>query len=227
MTKGRVYSIIIVSVILLFPSLLYVIFATGKHHIDKMEVFGPVVDSAIYTIPEAKFLNHFGDSISTDYFEDNVVVYNFFCVQCSDSSARNMLLVKAVTERFFDKKDIKYVSINLTPSNWSPEIITEYVKPFNIEKEQWFFVTGDSSYLSEFAHKGLLVNSKYDGIQKPFAPGMATIVIVDKEQHIRGFFDGNQYVDQSSIIDVIKRIRLEEYQKASKRREDQFERRRD
>ena len=106
MKKSRLYSIVIVSVILLFPSLLYVIFATGKHHIDKMEVFGPMEDSVIYSIPEAKFLNHFGDSISTSYFDSNIVLYNFFCAQCSDSSARNLLLVKAVTERFFDKKDI-------------------------------------------------------------------------------------------------------------------------
>ena len=154
------------------------------------------------------------------------MVYNFFCLQCSDSSARNALLIKAVTERFFDKKDIKYISINLTPGEWSQEAVKEYAKPFNIEEDQWFFVTADSNYLADFVHKGLLVNSEYDEIKKPYAPGMATIVIVDKGKHIRGFLDGNQYVDQSTIIDVIKRIRLEEYQKASKKREDYFERRR-
>jgi len=148
-------------------------------------------------------------------------------VNCSDSSARNVLLVKAITERFFDKKDIKYVSINQTPSNWSPDGVTEYVKPFNVEEKQWFFVTADSNYLVDFAHNGLLVNSEYDEIKKPFGPGSATIVIVDKDQHIRGYFDGSQYIDQSSIIDVIKRIRLEEYQNNAKRREDQFERKRD
>ena len=226
MKKGRIYSIVIVSVILLFPSLLYVIFATGNHRISKMEVYGPIEDSSLYSVPEAKFLSHLGDSLSTKQFDDNIVVYNFFCVACSDSSARNVLLVKAITERFFDKKDIKYVSINQTPSNWNSIQVKEYVKPFNIEEDQWFFVTSDSNYLVDFAHNGLLVNSEYDEIQKPFGPGSATIVIVDKDQHIRGYFDGNQYIDQSSIIDVIKRIRLEEYQNNAKRREDQFERKR-
>ena len=226
MNKGKLYTILIVSVILLFPSFLYVIFATGKHHIDKMEIYGPMQDSTLYTIPEAQFLGHLGDSISTDAWKDNIVLYNFFCVDCSDSSARNMLLVMAVTERFFDKKDIKYVSINQTPSVWGTDMVKNYIEPFNSDDNQWFFVTGDSNYLADFAHNGLLVNTEYDEIQKPYRPGTATIVIVDKEQHIRGYFDGNQYVDQSSIIDVIKRIRLEEYQKASKRREDQFERRR-
>jgi len=226
MANNKITRVVIVLVILLFPSLLYVIFATGKHHIDQMEYYGPTTDSVIYQVPNARFLNHLGDSLSMDELEGNIILYNFFCLQCSDSSARNALLVKAVTERFFDKKDIKYVSINLTPDNWSSEAVAEYAKPFNIEKDQWFFVTADSNYLENFVHNGLLVNSEYDEIKKPYGPGMATIVIVDKDRHIRGFLDGNQYVDQSTIIDVIKRIRLEEYQKASKKREDYFERRR-
>jgi protein SCO1/2 len=227
MKKKNLSKVIIVLVILLFPSLLYVIFATGKHHIDQMEYYGPVTtDSVLYKVPNAEFINHLGDSLSIDELEGNIIVYNFFCLQCSDSSARNALLVKAITERFFDKKDIKYISINLTPSVWGMKEVEEYSNPFNIEEDQWFFVTADSNYLADFVHNGLLVNSEYDEIKKPYAPGMATIVIVDKGNHIRGFLDGNQYVDQSTIIDVIKRIRLEEYQKASKKREDYFERRR-
>jgi len=222
----RFKQIAIVLLVLLFPSLLYVIFSTGKHHIDKVQYFGPVTDSILYQVPEATFLNYTGDSISTTDFESDILVYNFFCTECSDSSARNVLLVKAINERFFDKKDIKYISINLTPSVWSKAAVTEYIRPFNTDKKQWFFVTADSNYLSNFAENGLLINSKYDSVGVAFKPGMATIVIVDKQKHIRGFLDGNQYVDQSAIIDVIKRIRLEEYQKNAKRREDQFERKR-
>jgi protein SCO1/2 len=223
----RFKQIAIVLVVLLFPSLLYVIFSTGKHHIDKVQYFGPVTDSVLYQVPEAKFLNYTGDSITTTDFENDILVYNFFCLECSDSSARNVLLVKAINERFFDKKDIKYISINLTPSVWSKATVTEYIRPFNTDKKQWYFVNGDSNYLADFAHNGLLINSEYDSVGVAFKPGMATIVIVDKDQHIRGFLDGNQYVDQSAIIDVIKRIRLEEYQKNAKRREDQFERKRE
>ena len=223
----RFKQIAIVLVVLLFPSLLYVIFSTGKHHIDKVQYFGPVVDSVIYKVPDAIFLNYTGDSISTADFENDILVYNFFCLQCSDSSARNALLVKAITERFFDKKDIKYISVNLTPSVWDGAEVAEYIRPFNTNKDQWFFVTADSNYLTRFAEQGLLINSEYDSVGVAFKPGMATIVIVDKDKHIRGFLDGSQYVDQSAIIDVIKRIRLEEYQKNAKRREDQFERKRE
>ena len=227
MKKSRFYTVLIVTVILLFPSLLYVIFATGEHHIDKMEVFGPVTEEGLYQVPEATFYSHLGDSISTRDLVDNIIIYNFFCLECSDSSARNALLIKAITERFFDKKDIKYMTINLTPSVWDDGSVLEYAKPFNIEEDQWFFVNQDSNYIANFAHNGLLINSEYDDNQKPYGPGMASIVIVDKSHHIRGYFDGNQYVDQSSIIDVIKRVRLEEYQQKAKRREDNFERRRD
>lgn len=222
----KLNKIALVLVVLLFPSLLYVVLSSGKHHIEKMEYIGPSVDSNRYEIPNAEFITHLGDSISMEDLEGNIILYNFFCVSCSDSSARNALLVKAVTERFFDKKDIKYVSINLTPSIWDSTDVSEYIKPFNIDYNQWFFVNADSNYLYDFVHNGLLVGSEYDSIGKPYAPGMATIVIVDKQHHIRGILDGNQYIDQSSIIDVIKRIRLEEYQKNSKRREDQFERKR-
>ncbi len=218
-------QIIIVLIVLLFPSLLYVLFSTGKHHIDDVLYYGPEKDSVIYSVPDGQFVNFDGDSIFTKNLNGNILVYNFFCVDCSDSSARNALVIKAINERFFDKKDIKYISINLTPSNWDSATLHEYIRPFNIEKDQWFFVNADSNYLVDFTHNGLLLNSEYDSIGLAYQPGMATVIIVDKDKHIRGFLDGNQYVDQSSIIDVIKRIRLEEYQKNSKRREDQFEKR--
>lgn len=111
-------------------------------------------------------------------------------------------------------------------SQWSDSAVAEYVGPFNINKNKWFFVNQDIDLLTNFANNGLLINSIYDNIHKPYAPGMATIVVVDKEKHIRAYFDGNQYVDQSSIIDVIKHIRLEEYQRDAKPRIDNFERRR-
>ncbi|MFT4754848.1 MAG: protein SCO1/2 [Salibacteraceae bacterium] len=226
MKKSRLYTILIVASILLFPSLLYVVFTTGEHHIAKMEVFGPETEKGLFVVPEASFYSHLGDSISTADLANSIIIYNFFCLDCSDSSARNALLIMSVMERFLDKKDIKYVTINLTPSNWSNAAVTEYVNPFNIQTDRWFFVNQDSAYLANFVHDGLLINSVYDDNKKSYGPGMASIVIVDKQQHIRGYFDGNQYIDQSSIIDVIKRVRLEEYQKNAKRREDNFERRR-
>lgn len=226
MNSKSLNTAVIVLAVLLFPSLLYVIFATGEHHIEKMAVIGPTIDGEDYKVPEAHFLTHLGDSLSTSELSNNVILYTFFCVECSDSSARNMLMVKAITERFFDKKDIKYVSINLTPSVWDEHALATYLEPFNINEKDWFFVTADSAYLRNFAHNGLLLDTEYDPIGKPYGIGMATIVVVDKQKRIRGYLDGDQYVDQSSIIDVIKRIRLEEYQKASKRREDQFERKR-
>jgi protein SCO1/2 len=219
-------KVVLVLSVLLFPSLIYVLFSSGKHHIDKPPYLGPWVNETPYTIPEFSLINYTGDTITSSQLQNNILVFNFFCLTCSDSSARNALLVKAVTERFFDKKDIKYISINLTPSQFDSSAVAEYIRPFNISPEDWFFVNGDSADLADFAHQGLLVNSEFDSIGVPFKPGMATIVVVDKERHVRGILDGNQYVEQSSIIDVIKLIRLEEYQKNSVRRDDQFERKR-
>lgn len=224
--KIKKNTFVIVLTILLFPSLLYIVFTTGKHNIEKLSFIGPQDNGAIYTVPSAQFNNWNGESVDTKDLSNQIVLYNFFCTTCSDSSDRNTLLVKAITERFFDKKDITYLSINLTPSQWDSAEVSEYIRPFNIDPKQWLFVNSDSSVLSDFALNSLLIGTEYDPIGKQYQPGMSTIVIVDKQQHIRAFFDGSQYVDQSDIIDVIKRIRLEEYQQNAKRREDQFERKR-
>lgn len=219
---NKFQKILFLLVVLLFPSLIYILFTTGKHHVDKMEAIGPETHR-VAPIHVAAFGR---DSLNTADLSDKIVVYNFFCPTCMDSSSRSTLLVKAITERFEDKEDIAYLSINTTPSNWDSAEVAQYMSPFNVPKNSWFFVNKDSLELSNFVAEELLLTTSYDSIGKPYAPGLATIVVVDKQQRIRGILDGGQYVDKASLISVLRAVRLEEYQKNSKKRDEQFERKR-
>lgn len=224
MSKGQ--RILILMVVLLFPSFLYILFTTGKHNVDKMMEIGPIENGELHTVDFIDVESFYGGQINTSDFKDQIVVYNFFCNTCLDSSSRSTLIVKSITERFYDKDDITYISINLRPSQWDSAQIADYIAPFNIDTSNWHFVTADSNKLANFTHNQLLLTTEYDSIQKPYGPGLATIVVVDKQQHIRGILDGGQYVDKASLISVLRAVRLEEYQKNSKKRHEQFERKR-
>jgi hypothetical protein len=128
--------------------------------------------------------------------------------------------------RFFDKTDIAYVSVNLTPSQWDSAEVAAYMAPFNVNPNNWHFVTGDSNMRANFVQNDLLSTTEYDSVGVPYGRGLATIVVVDKQQHVRGIIDGGQYVDKATLISVIRAVRLEEYQKNSKKRHEQFERKR-
>ena len=68
----KLNKIALVLAVLLFPSLLYVVLSSGKHHIDKMEHIGPEIDSGYYKVPNAEFMTHLGDSISMNDLEGNI-----------------------------------------------------------------------------------------------------------------------------------------------------------
>lgn len=223
---NKVQRILFLMVVLLFPAFIYILFTTGRHNIEKMEEIGPVTNGEMHRVGFIDVASFFGDSIHTSQFKDQIVVYNFFCTTCLDSSSRATLLVKAIEERFYDKEDITYITINLTPSNWDSTQVANYISPFNIDTSHWHFVNADSNAMVEFTRNQLLLTTSFDSINKPYGPGLATIVVVDKQQHVRGILDGGQYVDKASLISVLRAIRLEEYQQNSKKRHEQFERKR-
>lgn len=225
LSKGAKTSLIVLG-ILLFPSALYVIFTTGKHHVEIPPALGPVTNGTAYTVPTFSFTNQNGETINSGTTRGNLLVFNFFCVDCGGESDRNATIIKDVAEHFFDKKDIRYISINSVPSNNSLKSFKAYALPFGDIYNYWDFVTADSAYLVNFVHNGLLIGSKWDPIGQSFGPGLSTIIVVDKKGHVRAFLDGTKYTNEKKLIDTIKFIRLEEYRENSKRREEQFERKR-
>ena len=73
----------------------------------------------------------------------------------------------------------------------------------------WNFVTGDKKQLYDIARKGYLVNAmEGDGGKDDFIHS-ELFVLVDKEKHIRGIYDGTDIKAVNDLLDDIKVLMAE------------------
>jgi len=83
---------------------------------------------------------------------------------------------------------------------------------FDADPAQWMFVTGDKHRLYEMAINSYLVAAVDDTTKKQILPDFIHtkyFVLVDKEKHIRGIYDGTEDGSVNQLIGDIKVLRKE------------------
>jgi len=198
--------------ILIFPSLLYVILSTGKHDIARVEYYGPreavqgseFPDTIYYQVEPVSLEVQVGDSLmGLDQLDGNIRVLHFFCTSCYEANYRVLEQVGKVYSRFKDKPDVRIVSI-LIDSTDTEDSLEEAMRGYGMGSDKWFAVKLPKDMFMNFQREGLLMNEEQSG-------NLSTLVLLDKERHIRGYYDGKQYLEANRLIDAIKAIRFADF----------------
>ena len=208
--------------VLLFPSILYIILATGKNNFIHLQFFGPkeikttIVqgkeqkDTVYFTIPPFKFINQKGDTITEKDYEGKIYVTDFFFTSCQSICPKMSEQLLKVQQKFMDNDSVLILSHTVNPENDSVAALAAYAKKVHAIDKKWNFVTGDKHTIYDIARNGYFVTAmKGDGGPDDFIHS-ETLILVDKEKHIRGIYDGTNAKDVDRLIDEIK-VLLAEY----------------
>jgi protein SCO1/2 len=210
-------KIIILLLLLTFPSVLYVVLTTGKHHFIRLPYYGEREiaangkDTMYHTVPPFRFVSQNGDTITDKNYEGKIYVADYFFTTCKTICPKMASQMLRVQEKFaYTKGLVQILSHTVDPENDSVPVLNNYAKIVHADTRVWNFVTGDKKQLYDIARNGYLVNAlQGDGGPNDFIHS-ELFILVDKEKHIRGIFDGTNIKGVSDLIDAIK-VLLAEY----------------
>jgi protein SCO1/2 len=98
----------------------------------------------------------------------------------------------------------------VNPENDSVPVLKAYSEMVHADTKMWNFVTGDKKELYDIARNGYLVNAmEGNGGPDDFIHS-ELFVLVDKEKHIRGIYDGTNIKEVNELLDDIK-VLIAEY----------------
>ena len=118
--------------------------------------------------------------------------------------------LERVYTAFHDRNDFMILSHTVDPETDSVAQLLSYSKLHGVKDKKWMFVTGDKKHLYEIARKGYLLNAEEgDGGAEDFIHTQ-NFALIDKERHIRGFYDGTDSIDVNRLLVDIKLL-LQEY----------------
>ena len=159
-------------------------------------------------VPEFKFVNQNGDSISNKDYLGKVYVVEFFFTTCpSICPIMNRNLI-AVEKELGSDKDFGIVSITIDPQHDTQEVLKQYAENHGIENPNWNFLTGEKEMIYTVANKGFGIFANTDqNVPGGFAhSGM--FALVDKDGFLRSRTDnfGNPIIYYKGSIERGKSV---------------------
>lgn len=210
-------KIIILLFLLTFPSVFYVLLTTGKHNFIHLPYFGVKElapngkDTIYHSIKPFRFINQDGKVITDKDYEGKIYVADYFFATCQTICPKMATELQRVQDKFaYTKGLVQILSHTVNPENDSVPVLKTYSNMVHADNAIWNFVTGDKKHLYEMARESYLVNAmEGDGGPDDFIHS-EFFILVDKEKHIRGIYDGTDIKAVNELLDDIK-VLIAEY----------------
>jgi protein SCO1/2 len=216
--------------LLLGPGLILIFLSKSDHSFKTLPYFGnkeaiftvagpDVPDTIYHTVPDFSFTNQFGENTTMEDFEGDIMVVDFFFTTCPTicpiMTKQMARLQWMLEDAAYD--DVSFLSHTVNPNNDTPEILLAYGEEEGADFEKWTFVTGDQEEIFEQGFQGYLLSTQEDS----GAPGgflhSSMFVLVDRDRHIRGFYDGTSSKEVDDLVTDIKMLKKEETLKESEK----------
>jgi protein SCO1 len=181
--------------------------------------FGPKYpthnDTTYHSIGDFEFTDHNNNKVSQQTLNGKIYVTEYFFTTCkSICPVMNNNLI-GIYKQFKDKKDFLILSHTVDPGTDSVPVLKRYADAHGVTDDKWLFVTGNKKELYDLARKSYLLDaSEGNGGEEDFVHTQ-NFALVDKDKHIRGFYDGTDSAEVIRLAQDIKLL-LKEYDYRSK-----------
>lgn len=157
-------------------------------------------DTLYHKVGDFKFYDQTGKEITQKNLEGKIYVTDFFFTTCKSICPVMTTQMQRVYERYKNNKDVKILSHTVDPETDSIPVMATYAKIHKAEGDKWHFLTGKKEELYKIARTGYLLDAEEgDGGPDDFihTPNFA---LIDKEKHIRGYYDGTDSNEVSRLL---------------------------
>lgn len=216
---------LILFALFVLPGAIILFLASGTHNFKKLRYYGQhtpfdtvingeaVVDTIYYTVPPFSFTNQDGQTITQEDVKDKVYIANFFFASCPTICPVMTNQLKRAQYELREIEDFRILSHTVDPKRDTIEALQAYAKKYYADTNTWHFLRGSKEYTYEMGRDGYYLSAH----ESPDAPGgflhSEMIVLIDKDKHIRGFYDGTNSEEIDRMVAEVKLLYKEEDRK--------------
>lgn len=159
----------------------------------------------IHKIPSFRLTNQDGELVSESTFDDKIYVTDFFFTICPGICPKMTANMGLLQDEFFNDDDVLLLSHSVTPARDSVPVLKEYALNKGVRSGKWHLVTGEQNEIYQLGRKAYFVEEDL-GLEREIDEFLHTenFVLIDKNRHIRGIYNG---LNKSSINQLIADIK--------------------
>ncbi len=186
---------------------------TTLPHFGQHEVNGPG-DTTYFQVPAWSFTDQDGNIVSSETTKDKILVVDFFFTTCKSicpiMSTRMAGLQVNIPLHDKAYRDVLFLSHTVDPEHDTPEVLKEYAREYKADTARWKFLTGEAPTIYRMGNTGYLISAVEDTLDPERFVHSPNFVLVDKQRHIRGVYDGTASTDMKDLVQDIKLLIGEE-----------------
>ncbi|WP_028666341.1 SCO family protein [Runella zeae] len=169
-----------------------------------------VVDTVYHTIPDFKFINQEGDTVTAQNLKDKIYVADFFFTTCPTICPVMKKQMLKVYDKIKGQPDVAILSHTIDPQHDTPAVLKQYASDLGVkDAKQWMFVTGEREKIYDIGEHHYLVVAGADST----APGgyihSGAFILIDKEKRVRGMYNGTDDQGTKRLLADIERLKAE------------------
>lgn len=208
MLKNKTATFLLVFFMLLGVAFLGYYYKVMREHPKKLSIYG----NPGHTVKPFSFLNQDGKVVTDKDFTNKIYVVEYFFTTCEGICPKMNENMSKVYQAFRGQNDVAILSHTVDPETDTVEQLKRYSLKFDADPLQWIFVTGNKDSLYKMAIKSYIVPVTEDTTNTDVLPDFIhteKFILVDKEKHIRGIYDGTNEGSVKQLIGDIKTLQSE------------------
>jgi protein SCO1/2 len=183
--------------------------------IETRQENGTVHYDTIYRqVNDLQFLNQFGETVYLNSsLRGKILAISFFHTgdtATANTLTRNMVLLQRAFRKTGMKQNdtlVHFLTVSSQPESDTPPVLRGYAEDFAINQDHWWLLTGDKNRIDSLWRYEL-------GLEDISGhPPYGTIVLLDKERFVRGYYDGLDPLNLRTCANDIGWLALEKKRK--------------
>ncbi len=150
-------------------------------------------------VPPFELTAQDGQPFHSQVLAGKIWVADFIYTTCPGPCPRMTSQMREVQDALLKVPDVRMVSFTIDPANDTPPVLAAYAKTHGARSSLWYFLTGPVATIQMLDRDAFKLGNIDGTLQHS-----TRFVLVDRQGHIRGYYDTS---DASSIPKVISDIR--------------------
>jgi protein SCO1/2 len=166
---------------------------------------------SVHKIPAFTFVNQLGNPVTEETLSGKITVVNFFFASCPGICKKLTNNMGKVQDAYKLDPEVQLLSHSTTPEMDSVPVLNEYAAQNKVIAGKWHLVTGSRRDIYSVARNAYFADEDL-GIQQDSTTFLHTenIMLIDKNQHIRGIYKGTLALEIENLVADIKKLKLEQ-----------------
>lgn len=231
--KARRRKALILGGIALFVLSLFVFFSPWlglvKHSFNYLPYYGPkepvvverdgkpVIDTIYSTVPDFSLIDRHGKPFTQADVAGKIIIADFFFTRCTTICPKMSVQMQQLQLKLNDAAydDVVFLSHTVDPEHDTPAVLDTYARKLEADDKRWKFLTGQATDIYRLGNTGYLLSALEDSASAEQFLHDSRFVLVDKQRHIRGYYEGTTAEGMNALAADLKMLLKEERIKAA------------